>query len=263
MNDRQTVEPIAVLLEERRYLLDRAYELLGSRSAADDAVTETYKRWYALEDRATEALRIWLGETVRTVCLTPAPASDTTLLDDASSAQDSRADASRSSQATLLGDEPAGGTPRRAAGPDGQRVLSEAVAEMARQFLRGSDAGQVTAEQRRAVVQAFRTACQTNDVPLLASLLAPHASAAFDGGGKVRTPDRPVKGARNVTECLASLLAPSPSVTLEEWNVNGQPGLVVRCGDHVAAVISLDVCVDQVINVWLILNPDKLRRLNR
>jgi len=46
-------------------------------------------------------------------------------------------------------------------------------------------------------------------------------------------------------------------------SVNGRTGLVTRHGRRVVAVISLDVSDDRVAQVWVMLNPDKLRSWNQ
>ncbi|MGO4431318.1 RNA polymerase subunit sigma, partial [Streptomyces sp. MCAF7] len=56
--------PIAELLDERRYLLDVAYWMLGSGGAAESVIDETYRRWYGLSDAARARIavpRSWLA----------------------------------------------------------------------------------------------------------------------------------------------------------------------------------------------------------
>lgn len=53
--DHPDAEPIAELLDERRYLLDVAYRMLGSPGEAESVVDETYRRWYGLSDTGTQA----------------------------------------------------------------------------------------------------------------------------------------------------------------------------------------------------------------
>ena len=60
------------VVRERRHLLDVGYRLLGSLTEAEDAVQETYSRWYALppeEQRAIESPGAWLTTVASRVCL--------------------------------------------------------------------------------------------------------------------------------------------------------------------------------------------------
>jgi RNA polymerase sigma-70 factor (ECF subfamily) len=86
--------------------------------------------------------------------------------------------------------------------------------------------------------------------------------AFFDGGGKVRAPTGPVHGNRQVARRLLTLVARPPRITLHTHSVNGRTGIVVRCDHQVAAVISLDIAGRHAVQVWVTLNPDKLRSWN-
>ncbi|MGW5665489.1 hypothetical protein ACWEWG_36610 [Streptomyces sp. NPDC003758] len=66
--DHADAEPIAELLDERRYLLDVAYRMLGSPGEAESVVDETYRRWYGPSDterRRIAAPRPWLANRGR------------------------------------------------------------------------------------------------------------------------------------------------------------------------------------------------------
>jgi RNA polymerase sigma factor (sigma-70 family) len=63
---------LAALIGERRQLTGLAYRLLGSLSEAEDAVQETYARWYALsrpEQDAIESPGAWLNRVASRICL--------------------------------------------------------------------------------------------------------------------------------------------------------------------------------------------------
>ncbi|MEU6103979.1 RNA polymerase sigma factor SigJ [Streptomyces flaveolus] len=60
------------IMSERRHLLSLAYRLLGSFTEAEDAVQETYTRWYALsraEQAAIASPGAWLTTVAGRVCL--------------------------------------------------------------------------------------------------------------------------------------------------------------------------------------------------
>ncbi|WP_079272249.1 RNA polymerase sigma factor SigJ [Streptomyces sp. CB02056] len=61
-----------VVVGERRQLINLAYRLLGSLAEAEDAVQETYTRWYALSREQQEAIAspgAWLSTVAGRVCL--------------------------------------------------------------------------------------------------------------------------------------------------------------------------------------------------
>ncbi|MGW2780134.1 RNA polymerase sigma factor SigJ [Streptomyces populi] len=60
------------VMSERRHLLNLAYRLLGSLAEAEDAVQETYTRWYAMSRRQQDAIGspgAWLTTVASRVCL--------------------------------------------------------------------------------------------------------------------------------------------------------------------------------------------------
>jgi RNA polymerase sigma-70 factor (ECF subfamily) len=61
-----------VIMSERRQLIGLTYRLLGSLAEAEDAVQETYARWYAMsraEQEAIESPGAWLTTVASRVCL--------------------------------------------------------------------------------------------------------------------------------------------------------------------------------------------------
>ncbi|WP_171133974.1 sigma factor-like helix-turn-helix DNA-binding protein [Streptomyces sp. Z423-1] len=288
--DHDEAVPIAELLDERRHLLDVAFWMLGSPGEAESAVDEAYRRWYGLSEAVRGRIaspRSWLARTAGEICLRrlaqPDRADDATGAAIAGDGLESyehpaatldEEEVSRvllNALDSLSPDERAAFVLNDVFGMDRDTVADivgrtqpevAELAERARHSLRVQRSPPTTPEEHDAVARAVRQACLSEDADLLASLLCPDATAFFDGGGKVRALIRPVHGGRQVAQSLLTLLARHPRTTLSAQSVNGRTGLVVRYDRQVAAVISLDIADHQVAQVWVILNPDKLRSWN-
>ncbi|MFF3576999.1 sigma-70 family RNA polymerase sigma factor family protein [Streptomyces mirabilis] len=241
--DEADVVSIAELLDERRYLLDVACWMLGSAHEAECVVDEVYRRWYGLSGAARREIarpRSWLARSTGRSCLTRlalVERSDDTAFE-------------------------------AGVGAEVSRVLLDALAcrspdERARASLRVRRSDPVAPWEHDALVREVGRACLDGDAGHLVSLLCPDVTAFFDGGGKVRALSRPVHGGRQVAHSLLTLLAHRPRTALTAQSVNGRTGLVARYGRQVAAVITLDIADHRVIQVWVVLNPDKLRSWNQ
>ncbi|MBX7554571.1 RNA polymerase subunit sigma [Streptomyces sp. NPDC004232] len=279
--------PIGELLDERRHLLDIAFWMLGSAVEAEGVVAEAYRRWYELseaERAAIEEPRGWLSRVAGGICLErlsrpgrqrpgqAGPLSDAaagerrqmlerevsavllTALDTLSPAE----------RAAFVLNDVFGMAPGTVADIVGQSAPAfTELADRARQTLRNRRGRPTTPSQHDTVVRAVRESCAAQDTDRLTTLLAPDATAFFDGGGKVRAQIRPVHGREQVARSLLTLLAPRARTTVCAHSVNGRTGLVVRYDRRVAAVTSLDVAGRQVVQVWVVINPDKLLPWNQ
>jgi RNA polymerase sigma-70 factor, ECF subfamily len=128
------------------------------------------------------------------------------------------------------------------------------------------DAGALAArEDRRAgeeLAAAFFEATSTGDLERLVSLLDPEVVLTSDGGGLAAAARRPVVGADRVARFFLGIAAKGgPDGRAELITVNGGPGASLWLGDHLVAVMGLDVADGRIRAIHAVVNPDKLHHL--
>jgi len=116
------------------------------------------------------------------------------------------------------------------------------------------------AAQRRAVLERFVAALASGNVDLLLQTIAEDALLVSDGGGKVSAAIRPIVGSEKITAFFMGLLKKAaPDFRYELITVNGAPGIISYVGGEVSNVISFDYADNRLSNVYIVVNPDKLR----
>ncbi|MFC4052753.1 nuclear transport factor 2 family protein [Actinomadura syzygii] len=234
---------LAEMLDERRHLLDIAVWMFGP-DAADRVVQQTYRRWYALDDAERARItvpRAWLTRVAGGICL-DLLASGT-------------------------------GEPLVPEGPVPRPRPEDGTRDWMSRFPRQDPSDPALLARHDHVARRFAAACRGGDAAALRALLAADAMVVSDGGGKVRAPVHPTHGADAVARFVTNLLACQPrtgqpdpgesgtDVTVE--SVNGRAGLVLRRAGQAIAVVGVSVADARVTAVWIVLNPDKLRRWHR
>jgi RNA polymerase sigma-70 factor (TIGR02957 family) len=123
---------------------------------------------------------------------------------------------------------------------------------------------QTTREQRDELAQRFFAAAEHGDLPGLEALLAHDVELTGDGGGKVPTLARTLRGRSRVARVLSNSLifGSRPGVSLRPVEVNDGPGaLVLDAQQRLIGVMALDIAGSQIRGISSIVNPDKLRHL--
>jgi RNA polymerase sigma-70 factor (ECF subfamily) len=92
-------------------------------------------------------------------------------------------------------------------------------------------------------------------------MLAADATACSDGGGKVASARRVVKGAERVARFVVGLARKQPPDRVEVIQANGAPALVVWSGGHRQTLIAFDIIDGRVRQLFMVRNPEKLARL--
>lgn len=289
------MDDIDALESERRNLLALAYRMLGTVADAEDAVQETYVRWYRLsgEERA-EILNpaAWLTRVAGRVCLDvlgsarvrresyvgpwlpePLPRSSPLV---ASAPLDplERVTLDESvSMALLVVLESL--TPAERVSFVLHDVFGVPFAEIAETVGRSQDAvrqlasqgrrrvrdrraGMATREQHDAVARAFLEASATGELDRLIALLDPDVVLRSDGGGKMSAARRPVVGPDRVARFLLGIPHLNPGIELTATETPDGIALLATLNGRTDSVVSFAVAHDRITEIFIVRNPDKL-----
>jgi RNA polymerase sigma factor (sigma-70 family) len=282
------------IMGERRQLINLTYRLLGSLAEAEDAVQETYARWYALSRQQQESIDspgAWLTTVASRICLN--------LLGSA-----------RARRETYVGEWIPEPLPERTEGtaidPADRVTLDESVsmaflvllesmtpaervafvlhdvfrypftevaeivgrtpaacrqlATSARRRVRASQAPVSPTAQQAGVVRAFKAAWEAKDLDALIGLLDPDATAVADSGGLSVAFLLPIDGGEQIARAWVEIAnRATGTMTFLERTVNGQPGLVAEQDGVVVTVFAFEVAGDRIKRIWTVRNPEKLR----
>lgn len=287
------------MISERPQLTNLAYRFLGSMSEAEDAVQETYARWYALTPEQQQAIvspGAWLTTVLSRICLnvlssararreryvgqwlpepipeaaqwahgTTAsfldPADRITLDESISMAFLVLLESLSPAQRVVFILHDVFGYPF----PEVADVVGRSpaacrqLATAARRRVRTARPPAVAAAHQADIVRNFAHAWQAKDIKALVGLLDPHATAIGDGGGLAIASTDPVQGADRIARMLVALATYAPELTLTERAVNGQPGLIAQQHGRTVTVFSFGITGTKIQNIWAVRNPEKLR----
>lgn len=285
---------------ERRHLVSLAFRMLGTVAEAEDAVQETYMRWYRLtqEERdAVEVPRAWLTRAASRVCLNvlasarrrheryvgpwlpePVPAyafptardatgdplEHVTLDDTISTALlvvlESMTPAERVS--FVLHDVFAVPFAEIAEIVGRTPAACRQLATSARRRVQESRSRRVSRAEHDEVVKAFAAAARTGDLAGLISFLDPEVVLRSDGGGFVTAARQPVLGADKVARFLFGALTKNPNATVLEQETPDGLGFALWDDGRIIGVVTIDVAAGLVTDVRLMMNPYKLTLWN-
>ena len=286
------------IMGERRQLINLTYRLLGSLAEAEDAVQETYARWYALSRQQQDAIETpgaWLTTVASRICLN--------LLGSA-----------RARRETYVGEwipEPlpertgqVSGQPAAGADPADRVTLDESVgmaflvvlesmtpaervafilhdvfrysfsevaeivgrtpaacrqlASTARRRTREARAPAAATARQARIVRDFKRAWESKDINALIGLLDPDATAVADGGGLASAYPHPIHGGERVARAYLAFASAAPVRTILERTVNGLPGLVAQLDGVTITVWAFEIEGERIKRIWAMRNPDKL-----
>jgi RNA polymerase sigma-70 factor (ECF subfamily) len=120
---------------------------------------------------------------------------------------------------------------------------------------------EVTDVAHKALLDRFVQAVTTHDKSALLSLLANEASWMSDGGGKAKAARRIIRGRERVARFVLAVLGRHTNeFVFTPIRINNEAGLAIEVGGRVFSVISIRTDGQQILDVFTVLNPDKLPR---
>jgi RNA polymerase sigma-70 factor (ECF subfamily) len=281
------------VIGERHRLIALAYRMLGTMADAEDAVQETYIRWYRLTEEERGAIanvQGWLTRVASHVCLDvlksarvrreqyvgpwlpePLPGAGAEVADPAD-----RVSLDQSVSTALLvvleGMTPAErvafvlhdvfGVPF----PEIAEVVGRSpaavrqLATSARRRVHAAREQAAPAAEHAAVVRAFAAACAGGDLDALLTVLDPSVELRSDGGGLVKAAPNPIFGAAKVARFLLGVFDKVPQWRVRLCETTDGLGVAFERDGRVEGVVNLRVADGRIGDVWIVLNPQKLSR---
>ncbi|MFB9325674.1 RNA polymerase sigma-70 factor [Paenibacillus aurantiacus] len=112
------------------------------------------------------------------------------------------------------------------------------------------------------LVLRFAEAMQSGSVPKLLEVLAADAVMRNDGGGRILAATKPILGADRIIRFFLGILAKAEGAySFAFAEVNGLSAIVTFKNGSPHGVLSFEVRDDRIVNLFYVVNPDKLARL--
>jgi RNA polymerase sigma-70 factor (ECF subfamily) len=118
-------------------------------------------------------------------------------------------------------------------------------------------------KEKEELLRRFSDASLRGDLEGLIALLSKEAVFYSDGGGKAPALPKPIYGAENITRgILEGLKRLVPKNLVRRFvEVNRQPGIVTYLDGNPFSVFTLHITEGRVSQIYVVTNPEKLKRL--
>ena len=281
-----------VFNEYRSLLMSIAYRMLGSLADAEDAVQETFLRWQNAPDENFQTPKAYLSTIVTRLCIDQlrsarskrevyvGPWLPEPMLTSSQKQTISNVELAESlTMAFLVLMESLSPVERAAfllhevfdydyketaeivgkTEPNCRQMIHRAKEYIASRHHRFDP----TREETERVATEFLEATQNGDLSRLMKLFAPDAVLFSDGGGKVRAALNPIHGPDAIARFAIGVVKKNlpPDAVHAPAEVNGQPAFVTWIGGQRASVTVLDIRDGLIRNVFIVVNPEKLSRV--
>jgi RNA polymerase sigma-70 factor (ECF subfamily) len=275
----------------RRKLWRIAYRMLGSQDEAEDMVQEAYLRWHRTPADSIRTPQAWLVTTVTRLSidrlrqlraereLYTGPWLPEPLVAEAVPAADRDTELASELSVALLAVLERLAPEERAAfllrevfdvGYDDISVIlgkSEAacrqvVSRAAKRVRAKRPRVEVNPEATRRLLQTFADAVRAQDKDTLLEIFAKEATWTSDGGGKAKAALKVIHGAERIARFATGVFRNAGDrVEFRLVSVNGEPGLAALLDGNLLSIISIRTDGRQILDVYTVLNPEKLRHV--
>jgi RNA polymerase sigma-70 factor, ECF subfamily len=118
-------------------------------------------------------------------------------------------------------------------------------------------------ETHEQLLSGYVQAVERGEMTTLMSLLSEEVTLWADAGGKRRQAAlRPIRGRDAVARFSVGTMRFLPEeYRLELAEVNGQPAVIIRAGEEVFSVLTIEVEAEHIRAVYVMANPEKLARV--
>ena len=120
----------------------------------------------------------------------------------------------------------------------------------------------VARPEMESLIARLLEATAAGDAGRVSTLLAPDVVLIGDGGGLVRSINRPLAGSSEVGRFLVAMATLTPSeARVELHDLNGQLGFVLFEGGALTNVFLLEATSTGITSIYVVRNPAKLSRI--
>lgn len=275
----------------RRRLQGIAYRMLGTVAEAEEVVQDAWLRWHEADKTSFDSAEAWLVTVVTRLSidrlraakvqrehyigawmpeptLTDAPATPEQLLERADNvsvaflavlerlAPEARAafllrevfDAEYEEVARTLGKSEA--------------ACRQLVHRAKAQVQEARPRFQVSRETHQRLLQAFADAAARGSLQDLKALMAEDVELIGDGGGKVQTFSKGLRGSQRLAQLYFALWRRmGPAVRMELVDINGEPGLLRFLDGQLESAQTFEIEGERIVRIRAQRNPDKLARI--
>jgi RNA polymerase sigma-70 factor (ECF subfamily) len=143
-----------------------------------------------------------------------------------------------------------------------EEACRQIVSRAARRVRADRPRVKVNAAVTRRLLNQLAGAVQSNDQTAMLEILTADSKWISDGGGKARAARKIIRGAQKLARFGTGVFSKYRSeLRFLPIIVNEEPGLAAVWRDHLVSIIAIRTDGEKIVDVFSILNPDKLREV--